>query len=233
MGLLLVFGFLLTAWFLRLFTPVSVTTTFTVTEVRSAFRSSQNLLSERDLGEALGRSLVEYRQLEDQLAAIEAEYRSATARCPSPRSQNAEAIPALPATRWREKDLSILHGCWQLGRDAPAVRGEVGVAQRETNCVMKASRICLDNNGQGTFDELVVCPKAGAIKCTAPVAARFESSESIVLTKPQVVCTQGAPTTWLARTYSCRRVDNATALCVGHAGRPGFPDFELEFRRAH
>jgi hypothetical protein len=231
-GLFLILVLLFAAWFLRLFAPIPVATKFAIAETPTAFPIPQQHDSVPDPREVLAQLAVEHERLGDQLAFLEAELRINAEKCRSSSAPKAATPPALPEVLWSGKNLAVLRGCWELGRDAPAVRGGLAAPNRETNCVMKAGRICLDDRGQGHIEQLMVCPRAGAVRCKAPITANFEIGGSMTLRKAEASCNEGASTIWLARTYACRRLNDEIALCRGHAGVPGFPDVDYEFRKA-
>ena len=160
---------------------------------------------------------------------------------PSPPPQAAappppQALPppsppaALPIDRWANKDLGVLQGCWNLGREASAV-----VASRagREDCTTKVGRICFDANGHGQREQTISCPRAGTMFCRAPVTGRFEADGTFRTTQRDVSCQGGSRSAWLGRTLSCQRVDDAHASCRD-SGRPelGFPAQDQEFRRA-
>lgn len=133
--------------------------------------------------------------------------------------QTAELKPPpgpLPADRWAKKDLGMLNGCWQLGRDSTGVRGDPGTPSREDNCAVKAGRMCFDADGRGQRSQETLCPVAGPILCSAPVTAHFASDGTFRTTQPATQCQGGAPTTWLGYTLTCRRVDGDHAICHSH-----------------
>lgn len=148
------------------------------------------------------------------------------AQAPPPPS----APPPLPIDRWTKKDLGVLQGCWSLGREAPTVVG--GGSGRE-DCTTKVGRICFDANGHGEREQTISCPRAGTMRCRAPVTGQFAADGTFGTRQGDVQCQGGARTMWLGRTLSCRRVDDSQAACRD-SGRPelGYPAQDQEFRRA-
>jgi len=136
----------------------------------------------------------------------------------------------LPMDRWANKDLGVLQGCWNLGREAPTV---VNARGRE-ECTTKVGRICFDANGHGQREQTVSCPRAGTMFCRAPVTGSFQADGTFRTTQNDVTCQGGSGAAWLGRTLSCRRIDDAHADCRD-SGRPdqGFPAQDQEFRRAN
>jgi hypothetical protein len=120
--------------------------------------------------------------------------------------------PPLPADRWSSKNLSVLQGCWYLGREAPAVRGDlgreapvrgdIGTPNRE-NCITKVGRICFDASSHGRHEQTISCPRADTIFCSALAVVQFGADGIFRTTQPAVPCQSGAPTKWLSQTLSC------------------------------
>ena len=154
---------------------------------------------------------------------------------PTPAPAPAPAPPAqpLPVDRWANKDLTVLQGCWNLGRDAPTVMATSGFTRRQEDCTAKAGRICFDAKGHGEREQTVSCPSSGTMTCRAPVTGQFGADGTFGTTQPDVTCTGASTARWVGRTLSCRRVDDAHASCRD-SGRPdlGFPAQDQEFRRA-
>jgi len=228
-GILLVLLTLILAWGLRVVTPGGASIQI------STFEASAPVVRRPlDTTQFLHSSFAELRsdrdRLTEQLAALGRELEHRSQQCQPVAS--APLPPALPADRWRDKDLGILEGCWQLGKDAPSVRGDLGNPFRET-CTSKVGRICFDQNGIGEREQTISCPRAGTIFCRAPITAQFGSEGSFRTTQPDVICQGGASTKWHSRTLTCRRVSDDHAVCLD-SGRPelGLPAQEQEFRRA-
>ena len=78
----------------------------------------------------------------------------------------------LPADRWRKGDLSMLEGCWVLGRDAVSVLGDVQTG-KTVRGVKHAERLCLNRNGTGTREMRVDYP--GGQPTTSCSATRIPS----------------------------------------------------------
>ncbi len=136
----------------------------------------------------------------------------------------AKPPPSVPADRWEKKDLSMLAGCWQIGRDSMgALRYPDG---RIEDCSIKAGTICFGDNGSGRREESRVCPSLGSFSCVAPVTATFANDGTLRTTQPEVPCS--APTSWLGpplNDLTCRRVSDELVMCRHHYGG------DYEFRR--
>jgi hypothetical protein len=156
------------------------------------------------------------------------------APAPAPTPAVTAPPPPLPVDRWANKDLSVLKGCWNLGRDAPTVLSTSGFTGRKEDCTAKAGRICFDANGHGEREQTISCPNSGTMSCRAPVTGQFGADGTFRTTQPDVTCTGASTARWVGRTLSCRRVDDAQAACLD-SGRPdlGFPAQNQEFRRAN
>ncbi len=162
-------------------------------------------------------------KLRATLAALRDELAARLARCrPAEPPPPPPPPPALPVDRWKERDLSILDGCWLLGRDTPAtMTQDNGPSLRG---VQRAGRLCFDRGGHGTYDAVAEFPGRAQLQCKAPVTAAFQPDETVRIQKPQVTCTDGK-SRWNADTLNCRRVDDNVAICRDSRGG------ELEFRR--
>ena len=136
----------------------------------------------------------------------------------------AKPPPSVPADRWEKKDLSMIAGCWQIGRDSmEALRYPNG---RSEDCSIKAGTICFGDNGSGRREESRVCPSLGSYVCVAPVTGTFASDGTLRTTQPKVQC--GAPTSWMGppmNDLTCRRVSDELIMCRHYYGG------EYEFRR--
>jgi hypothetical protein len=156
------------------------------------------------------------KQLSLELAALQDAVRKKAEQCQ----------PALSAERWNRRDLGLLKGCWQLGRDvAVAHRFANGPTERAT---AKAGQICFGENGTGSHEQTMV-DRRGTWHCKAPITAHFAADGTLEASQPTGTCDGTPPAEWEALRLNCRRVNDTTALCRG-ADRDGRVD--LEFRRA-
>jgi hypothetical protein len=130
----------------------------------------------------------------------------------------------LDSERWNNKDLSLLKGCWKLGKET---QGDLGTGRRGRSeiCQVHTGTICFDDNGSGQRDETATCPSAGGLRCRAPVRAAFGPG-TLNTTQPNVVCSNAA-VTWVGpqNALTCRRVSDSLALCRDARG------YDHEFRR--
>lgn len=127
--------------------------------------------------------------------------------------------PTLPADRWDKKDVSLLKGCWQLGREGKTRWGG-------RDCIVRAGKMCFDADGHGNRETTIECPGAPPIRCVAPVTAKFGSDGSLGSTQPEVEC-KPPPNRWYGpqNTLACRRQTDTLATCHDQVG------FDHEFRR--
>jgi hypothetical protein len=168
-------------------------------------------------------------ELRRSLASVQQAGGEKRAACPIPTvpaiPPPAKAQPALPADRWNNKDLSMLAGCWQLGKETVARMGLPG--GNKEMCRVSAGKICFDGNGNGTREMTDICPSTGKIECRAPITASFGADGNVHTRQPMVNC---KPTsTWFAEPnfLNCRRVSDDHASCKDNLG------FDHEFRRLH
>ncbi|MFI5002169.1 MAG: hypothetical protein ACHQK9_19990 [Reyranellales bacterium] len=126
--------------------------------------------------------------------------------------------PPLDSERWENKDLSMLNGCWRLGRQTTGrINTEV--------CTVPEGRICFSDNGAGQREATYNCSRGKSYVCSAPIASKFNNDGTLGTTQPRIACTGGI--TWNEREnwLTCRRVSDTLAICRDNLG------FEHEFRR--
>jgi len=220
-GLMLALLLLIASWLLRACAPVDAVVRVSIldTPVVPATPPAPDPtgLLKASLGDAQAGGKI----LTAELAALQDDLRKKAEQC-----KPATPPPALASERWEKKDLSLLKGCWQLGRDAPVTHHFAnGPTERAT---AKAGQICFGENGSGSHEQTMVEPK-GTWHCQAPITARFANNGTLVTSQPTGLCKGSPPATWAAMELSCRRVNDMTALCqaADSTGR-----VELEFRRA-
>ena len=232
--LALLFGFwlvllmLIATWLLRTTLPAMPTLNITTQEVPSAAGPEFNGTTPT-LKSVLTDAQSDGERLTIQLAVLSDDFKRKIEQC---LFDPVRPSPALPADRWARKDLSVLQGCWHLGKEAPAVRGDVGNTYREEDCTSKIGRICFDASGNGWREQTTSCPRAGTFLCNAPVVAQFGTDGSFTTSQPDTHCQNGPQTTWRSRTLTCRRISDDHAMCRD-SGRPelGLPPQDQEFRR--
>jgi hypothetical protein len=233
MGLLLMLALLIVSWFLRACAPVEPATRLSVFQADAPATPEPPPDPTPLLKASLDHAEADGRQRAAELAALESDLRRRLAQCKAPAPPKpveapkppaaAKAPAPLPADRWAQKDLSLLQGCWKLGRDT---RGSIGLSRGSETCDVKAGRICFGANGSGERQTSAVCPSTGTITCTAPITARFGNDSTLGTTQPAVPCSP-AVAHWNGppNGLSCRRVSDTLALCRDKL------NFEYEFRR--
>jgi hypothetical protein len=225
-GGLFVLLILIMSWLLRTITPIDLSMKVATVEGPLPPSLPPLLDPTPTLKASLLDAKADTERLAAQLAALSDDLKHKAEQC-----KPAEP-PPLPADRWSSKDLSVLQGCWYLGREAPAVRGDIGARDRE-NCTSKVGRICFDAGGHGRHEQTISCPRAGDIFCSAPVVGQFSVDGTFRTTQPAVNCQSGTHTKWLSGTLSCRRVDDNHAICrTGGQYELGLPAQDLDFRRS-
>jgi hypothetical protein len=233
MGLLLVLALLIVSWFLRTCASVETSDNVVMREAEPVPAPPAPPDPTPMLKASLDEAAADGRKLAVELAALDADLKRRVAQCKPPEPPKPPPVvqapppppkppPApLPADRWAQKDLSMLEGCWRLGRDT---RGSI--SGRSEPCDVKAGRICFGANGSGQRQSTANCPGTGTITCAAPITARFGNDSTLNTTQPPVSCTPTrAQWTGPPNALNCRRISDTLALC-----RDGL-NFEYEFRR--
>jgi hypothetical protein len=237
MGLLFILALLIASWLLRTCAPVESSANVVTLEAEPPPPPPPAPPDPTPLLKAsLDDAAADGRKLAAEVAALEADIKRRLAQCkpvepPKPPPPKPPPVaqapppppPPLPADRWAQKDLSMLQGCWRLGRDT---RGSLNLRGRSEMCDVKAGRICFGANGGGERSSTSVCPSTGAITCAAPVTARFGNDNTLGTTQPAVGCRPSvAEWTGPPNSLTCRRVSDTLALCRDRL------NFEHEFRR--
>lgn len=234
MGLLFILALLIASWLLRTCAAVEPSANVVTLEAEPLPPSPPPPVDPTPvLKTSLDEAAADGRKLAAELVALEADIKRALAQCkpveppkpppPKPPPVAQAPPPPLPADRWAQKDLTMLQGCWRLGRDT---RGSLALSGRSEMCDVRAGRICFGSNGGGERQSTSVCPSTGTITCAAPITARFGNDSTLGTTQPAVACKPSvASWTGPPNRLTCRRVSDTLALC-----RDGL-NFEYEFRR--
>lgn len=235
MGLLFILALLIASWLLRTCAPVGPSARVVTLEAEPSPPPPLPPDPTPALKASLDDAAADGSKLTAELAALEADIKRRLAECkpveppkpapkPPPVAQAPPPPPApLPADRWAQKDLTMLQGCWRLGRDT---RGSIDLSGRSEACDIKAGRICFGANGGGERQTTAICPSTGTITCAAPITARFGNDSTLGTTQPAVPCNP-AKAHWNGppNGMTCRRVSDTLALCRDRL------NFEYEFRR--
>ena len=129
-----------------------------------------------------------------------------------------------PQDKWANKDISVLNGCWQLGKE---IKRPIGVREKNPDIclVIKAVRLCLDPTGSGKAEVRGEdCPPPGPTSCEAPITAAFAGDGTLRMTTKPATCPDS--THWPKTVFNCRRIDDKALRCADPSGGE-----ELEFRR--
>ncbi|MDP2375398.1 MAG: hypothetical protein Q8M36_17370, partial [Reyranella sp.] len=164
MGLLFILALLISSWLLRTCAPVESSAYVVMLEAEPPPPPPPAPPDPMPVLKAsLDDAAADGRKLAAEVAALEADIKRRLAQCkpveppkppppkPPPVAQAPPpppppAPPPLPADRWAQKDLTMLQGCWRLGRDT---RGSLNLRGRSEMCDVKAGRICFGANGGG------------------------------------------------------------------------------------
>jgi hypothetical protein len=220
-GLMLVLAILIASWGLRACAPVDVAMNVSTLEMPAAPAPLPAPDPTGVLKASLGDAEASGKALSTELAALQEDLRKKTEQC-----KPAAAAPPLAADRWDKKDLGLLKGCWQLGRDAVVAHH---IANGPTvRATAKAGQICFGDDGSGTHEQVMVDAR-GTWHCKARITASFAGDGTLHTEQPTSLCEGSPPATWAAMQLACRRVSDTTAICEG-TDRDGHVD--LEFRRA-
>lgn len=143
---------------------------------------------------------------------------------PPPARQPSAPGADFPEDKWASKDVSVLNGCWQLGREIKRP-----VSAREKNpdiCLtIKTVRLCLDQSASGKAEVRGEdCPGSASTSCEAPITAAFAGDGTLRMTTKPATCPDN--THWPKTVFNCRRVDDKALRCADPSGGE-----ELEFRR--
>ena len=236
MGLLFILALLIASWLLRTCAPVEPSAKVVTFEAEPSPAPPAPPDPTPALKASLDDAAADGSKLAAELTALEGDIKRRLAECkpveppkpppkPPPVAQAPPPPPPapLPADRWAQKDLTMLQGCWRLGRDT---RGSIDLSGRSEACDIKAGRICFGTNGGGERQTTALCPSTGTITCSAPITARFGNDSTLGTTQPAVPCNP-AKAHWNGppNGLTCRRVSDTLALCRDKL------NFEYEFRR--
>ena len=102
---------------------------------------------------------------------------------PAPAARRPSSPDAsFPEEKWENKDLGILNGCWQLGREIkrpPSAREK----NPDICLTIKSVRLCMDGAGAGKAEARGEdCPQPGASSCEAPLTGAFAGDGTLRLT---------------------------------------------------
>jgi hypothetical protein len=154
---------------------------------------------------------------------------------PPPQQPHAEATPPppapakpvdLPQDAWSKHDLSVLKGCWVLGKPVEAALYSNFGIQTESG-ITQAARLCFDETGNGHETELSDFP-SGRLTCQARITATFSSKDELIFQRPRGVCRPRA-VFWMRARATCTRQNDEVAECIQIDEKS---TAHVEFRRA-
>jgi hypothetical protein len=218
------------AWILRVVTPGVQAVNFSTVEPPLLEAAPLPADPTIELKASLQDALNSERQLRAEFTTLQADLMWKTGAC---EIAAASKPPALPADRWKGKDLELLQGCWLLGHEVDAVIRSIdattGVETNLENCKTKTGRICFDGKGGGQREQTMDCPIRGRIVCRARIEAKFNADGTLGTTQPRVQCGTSS-VQWSPYTLRCQRLNDTEASCQSN-GFPGLPPRVYEFRR--
>lgn len=133
---------------------------------------------------------------------------------------------SLSEQKWRDKDLSVLEGCWVLGHTTEATMAE---GDKVIRGITRAGRLCFDRSGNGTRQLVQEFPGETNLTCQAPIKAVFTADGRLATSQPPVGCEpRSSKVTWNGppNALSCVRESDRLAICVDGQGT------KHEFRRS-
>lgn len=130
--------------------------------------------------------------------------------------------PGLDENRWRERDVTMLEGCWALDSSYTMVDGRTG-RQRG----VRSWKMCFDAQGRGSETQIFT----DGSRCEGPISARFQSDGRLRIDEnADVPCADGTMIT--RRRTTCRRVAGDRAECQNmHPSVPSSAPVAVTFRR--
>jgi hypothetical protein len=225
-GLELALLLLIASWLMRACAPVDLALSVTAEEETAVAPASAPTTVDPSvaLKVSLDTSQADGKRLEADLVSLQDDLKRKLEQC-KPGTPPATAEPALPAERWNKGDISVLKGCWILGRDVSMVHTYAD--GRKEPILAKAGRICFGDDGTGIHEQNTV-GSGGEWHCRAPISARFWANGTLTTSQPRVLCEGSPPVQWAATTLACHRENDERAICTAtdHSGRT-----RVEFRR--
>lgn len=170
-------------------------------------------------------------QLRQEISRIALELGNRRAACPPPppppAAQPAPPPPSapppradLPEERWRQRDLSMLEGCWNLDSDYAIRDRATGVVSR-----VRSWQMCFDRNGQGQQTLIY----ENGVRCEAPAVARFEQDTFVIDDTQNVQCNNRSFI--YQRRATCHRMSDQRAQCESVHVDPGIGGRSTFFMR--
>jgi len=213
---------LIASWLLRAFAPGDPSLSMSAAESGTLERPAS---ASPNLAAVLKDELAIQDGLKAELASLQEELGKKLDQC-KPTAVPAKPESDLPAERWSRGDLTVLKGCWMLGKDVKMLHTSAD-GQKE-RVLVKAGRICFGDDGTGMHEQDSFGQNA-EWHCRAPITARFWANGTLTTRQPAVLCEGPPPVLWAATTLACHRESDVKAMCTetDKSGRT-----RVEFRRA-
>lgn len=113
--------------------------------------------------------------------------------------------------------MSLLEGCWVLGRPTRALLHR---SDGQTIAgTQRAGEYCFDADGRGTGTAVADFP-GEHVTCRAPITGRFRPDGTLQIRRPRVTCNP-PNVNWGTREMNgtdCRRVSDTELACIGEEG---------------
>ena len=119
--------------------------------------------------------------------------------------------PDLPKARWDDHDLSMLEGCWALGKDYDLSMSHNGRDPRPAHVFQE--RICFNDASGHGIRTMRTTSDGVKYQCDARITASFSSASGLVVHQPDTTCDDG-DMTWRANSLKCERRPDGTANCL-------------------
>lgn len=114
--------------------------------------------------------------------------------------------PQIDGEAWRERDLGLLEGCWQLDSDYRVRNSQTGAMTEYTEWQM-----CFDDAGRGAVD----MQATNGTSCQGDIAGRFDAAGQLVLEESEnLPCSDR--TAILRRVITCSLAQDGAADCASH-----------------
>lgn len=132
---------------------------------------------------------------------------------PTPRPERRSAPAAgIDEDRWRDRDVGLLEGCWNLDSDYTMVDGRTGQPRG-----VRRWRMCFDAQGRGQETQVFT----DGATCRGPIRARFASGGALQIDEDDdVPCSDNSNI--LRRRTVCEIAGNGRAQCQNF--HPSLPD---------
>ena len=145
-----------------------------------------------------------------------------TSAPPSVRPPRPEPPRGLDEERWRDRDLTMLKGCWSLDSSYTMVDGRTGRPRG-----VRSWQMCFDSQGRGQETQIFT----DGARCAGPITAQFQANGRLrVDENTDVPCGDGSRIT--RRRTTCQIAAGGRAQCQNmHPAHPSLPPSNVTLRR--